>query len=96
MMKTKYDLMNKEEKKIIKEKFKNEKKALYKKFRTMNILIILAFIFSIVNFGYDFFIKKNTLSYVLDIVTVLFCIFAFIKVYKTRKDILNDIALKKQ
>lgn len=94
-MKTKYERMNKDEKKIIKDKFKKEKYELYKKFNRMYVLIIVGIVYSIGTFVYDFFYKKNTFNYILDIIILVFCILAFIKVFNTKKNILNDISLKK-
>ena len=94
-MKTKYERMSKEEKRKINEIFKKDKNNLYKKFRTMYMLIIIGVIYSVIVFIYDLLIKKSTFNYILDIIIFIFCLLVLIKINNTKKDILNNIALKK-
>ena len=78
MMKTKYERMSKEEKKEIKLKFKKEKIELYKRFRTMHLLISLGFIYSAIALIFDCFIVKKGSNAIIDIALLMFCLFAHI------------------
>ena len=94
-MKTKYDMMSKEEKKKLIEKYKKKNNSLYVKSRNMIILCYIGIVYSCGVFIYDFFIRKSIFSYTFDIVLLLFSLFCLIKVIKIRKDLLNDFIIKK-
>lgn len=93
-MKTKYERMNKNEKKKVLDSFKVEKKELYKKFRNMNILCYAGIFYSFIVFFYDLFIKKSTINYILDIIIFVFSILVLLKVISIKKEVLNNYVLK--
>lgn len=94
-MKNKYERMSKEEKRELYNEYKNEKKVFVSKMEKMIILCYLGVGYGILMFIYDFFYKKNTLSYVLDIVVFVFCLLALFKVISIKKELLNKFALNK-
>ena len=93
-MKTKYERMNKNEKRDVYNKFKVEKKDLYKKLKRMFILCSVGIGYSLLIFIYDFLFKNSKLNYILDIAIFVFCVFYLIKVINTKKELLNDFVLK--
>jgi len=93
-LKTKYERMTKSEKKDVYLEYKKEKPELFKKMKRMIVLIWIGIIYSLVMFIYDL-LFKSVLAYVLDIILLLFCIFALIKMLSTKKDLLNKFVLEK-
>lgn len=93
-MKTKYERMSKEEKKELYKEYKKEKDVFAKKMEKMFILCYVGVIYGIVMFIYDFFFKKSTIAFILDTVVVVFCLIAVLKLYSTKKELLNNYALK--
>ena len=61
----------------------------------MFILCYLGIFYSVVVFIYDFFFKKSKVAFILDIVVLVFCVIAVLKIYSTKKELLNNYALKK-
>lgn len=94
-MKTKYERMTKEEKKTLYSEYKKEKYVFAKKMEKMFILCYLGIGYGVLMFIYDFFFKKSTLGYILDIIVFMFCLIAMLKIYSIKKDLLNKYALKK-
>lgn len=94
-MKTKYERMNKDEKKKLYKEYKKEKSVFASKMEKMFILCYVGIFYSIIVFIYDFFFKENTFSYVLDIILFIFCLLALFKMYLTKKELLNNYAIKK-
>ena len=92
-MKTKYERMNKEEKKKVYISFKKEKKDLTKKMNRMFTLCYIGISYGFITFFYDLFIMKSKINYILDIIVFLFCLFAILKLNKTKKDLLNKYVL---
>ena len=93
-MKTKYERMNKDEKKKVHEAFKNDKKDLAKKMNRMYILVYLGIIYGVFSFIYDLFISKSKLNYWLDIVVIVFCIIVYFILFNLKKRILNNYVIK--
>lgn len=94
-MKTKYERMSREEKKALYKDYKKEKEIFVKKMEKMFILCYLGIGYGILMFIYDFWFKKNTISYVLDIIVSLFCFLALLKIFNTKKQLLNKFAIEK-
>ena len=94
-MKTKYESKNKNEKHTIYNRFKEDKKELYKKLIRMLILCYIGIGYSLIIFIYDLFFKKGEFNYILDIIIFIFCLIYLIKVINVKKDLLNDYILKK-
>lgn len=94
-MKTKYERMSREEKKELYKEYKVEKKTFASKMEKMFLLCYLGVLYGCLTFVYDFFYKKSTVGYVLDIVVLVFSIIALLKVISIKKDLLNKYALKK-
>ena len=94
-MKTKYERMNKEEKKKLIEKYKKEKSVFYKKMRNMFIICYIGIIYSIIVFIYDYYFKKPKVNYYIDIIIFVFSFIALLKIYSIRKNLLSDYAVKK-
>lgn len=92
-MKTKYERMNKENKKKVYECFKKEKHDLYKKLNRMFILCYIGLIYGFGIFFYDLFIEKSKLNYILDIIVFIFCFIVILKLYNVKKDLLNKFVL---
>lgn len=94
-MKNKYERMSKEEKKSLYNEYKKEKQVIVNKMEKMFVLCYLGISYGFLMFIYDFFFKKSTLGYVLDIVVFIFCVLAYLKVKSIKKDLLNKYAIKK-
>lgn len=92
-MKTKYERMNKEEKKKVYLSFKEDKKNLVKKMNRMFILCYIGISYGFITFFYDLLILKSKINYILDIIVFLFCLFVLLKIIKTKKDLLNKYVL---
>ena len=95
-MKTKYERMSNEEKKNLYKEYKKEKEAFVKKMEKMFLLCYLGIGYGLLMFLYDYFIKKNTLSFILDIVVSIFCLLALLKIISTKKSLLNKYAIEKE
>ena len=94
-MKTKYERMNKKEKKELYNEYKKEKQSFAKKMENMFLLCYIGMIYAVIVFIYDFFFKKSTVGYILDIIVFVFCLLALFKIYLTKKELLNNYVLKK-
>lgn len=94
-MKNKYERMSKEEKKEVYKEYKLNKKEFSSKMEKMFILCYVGIGYAILMFIYDFFYKKSTVSYILDIVVFVFSIIALLKVVSIKKDLLNKFVLNK-
>lgn len=94
-MKTFYERMSREEKKNLYKEYKKEKGSFSKKMEKMFLLCYIGVIYSVVVFVYDFFFKKSTIGYLLDIIVFIFCLLALFKLISTKKELLNNFALKK-
>ena len=94
-MKTKYDMLNKEERKELVNKFKKKNYNLYIKTRNMFVLCYIGIIYSCIVFIYDYYYKKGLSNFIADATILLFCIFCLLKVNKIKKNILNDFIIKK-
>lgn len=93
-MKTFYERMSREEKKNLYKEYKKEKGSFSKKMENMFLLCYIGVIYSVVVFVYDFFFKKSTVGYVLDIIVFIFCLVALLKIHLIKKELLNNYALK--
>ena len=93
-MKTKYERMNKEEKKKVYISYKEEKKELVNKMNKIFIICYIGIIYGFLTFFYDLFIMKSKLNYILDIIVFIFCLLALIKLNKTKKELLNKYILE--
>lgn len=94
-MKMFYERMSKEEKRELYKEYKNEKVSFSKKMEKMFLLCYLGIGYALIVFIYDFFYKKSTIGYILDIVVFLFCLLALFKLISIKKELLNNFALKK-
>lgn len=94
-MKTKYERMTKQEKKELYKEYKKEKSIFASKMEKMFILCNLGIGYGMLMFIYDFFYKKSTVSYILDIIVFIFCLLALIKVISIKKELLNKYAIEK-
>lgn len=94
-MKTFYERMSKNEKRELYKEYKIEKATFSKKMEKMFLLCYLGMGYALMVFIYDFFYKKSTVSYILDIIVFVFCLLALFKLISTKKDLLNNFALKK-
>ena len=94
-MKNKYERMSKEEKKQVYNKYKLNKKEFANKMEKMFILCYVGIGYAILMFIYDYFYKKSTVGYILDIVVFAFSIVALLKVVSIKKDLLNKFVLNK-
>lgn len=94
-MKTKYERMTKLEKKELYQEYKKEKNTFAQKMEKMFILCYLGIGYGLITFIYDFFYKKSTVSYILDIIVFIFCLLALLKIISIKKQLLNKYALEK-
>ena len=92
-MKTMYERMSKKEKKDL--EYKSLKGELVKKMERMFTLCWFGIGYSIIAFFYDLYINQSKFLYWIDILIFVFCIIVIIKVYSTKKDLLNNYALEK-
>ena len=95
MVKTFYERMSRESKKQLYKEYKKEKSSFSKKMEKMFLLCYLGLGYALLVFIYDFFYKRSTVSYILDIVVFVFCLLALFKLISTKKELLNNFALKK-
>lgn len=94
-MKTFYEKMSKDQKRELYKEYKSEKISFSKKMEKMFLLCYLGIGYSLIVFIYDFFYKKSTVSYILDIIVFVFCLLALLKLISIKKELLNNFALKK-
>lgn len=94
-MKTFYERMSKEERQELYKEYKKEKESFSKKMENMFLLCYLGIGYALMVFIYDFFYKRSTVGYILDIVVFVFCLLALFKLINTKKELLNNFALKK-
>ena len=94
-MKTKYERMNRREKRELINNYKKNNTIIYKKIRNMFILCYIGFIYSIISFLYDYIIKYSKLNYIIDIIIFIGCILVLYRTNILKKDLLNNYALKK-
>lgn len=94
-MKTKYERMSKLEKKELYNEYKKEKKVFANKMEKMFNLCYVGIGYGFCMFIFDFFYKKHTLSYVLDIIILAFCLLTLLKIINIKKDLLNKYAIEK-
>lgn len=94
-MKTRYERMNRVEKKELYNEYKIEKQEFTRKMEKMFILCYLGVSYGIIMFIYDFFYKKSMVGYILDLIVFVFCLLALYKVINIKKDLLNKFALEK-
>lgn len=87
-MKSKYDMLSKEEKKEIYRKYKTDKSVFVKKMNGMFMLCIIGIIYSIGCFIYDLFNKSNV-SLIFDIIIFVFCLGVYIRILFLKKELLN-------
>lgn len=92
-MKTKYERMNKVEKRKVYLSYKEEKKELVKKMNRMFILCYIGTFYGFISFFYDLFLMKSKVNYILDIIIFLFCLICILKLNKTKKELLNKYVL---
>ena len=93
-MKTKYERMNKEEKRKVYQEFKQEKKDLVKKMNRMFILVYIGIIYGLGTFFYDFLVAKSKLNYWLDIIVFVFCLIVLLILFRLKKSLLNKYVIK--
>ncbi len=93
-MKTKYERMSRLEKKDLYKKYKKDKKEFVIKMERMFLLCYVGIGYSLIIFIYDFFFKKSKINYILDIIIFVFCLVAYLKIYNTKKELLNNYAIK--
>ena len=94
-MKTLYERMSREERLELYKEYKNEKASFSKKMEKMFMLCYLGIGYALIVFIYDFFYKKSTVGYILDIIVFVFCLIALFKLCSIKKELLNNFALKK-
>lgn len=94
-MKTFYERMSREERRELYKEYKNEKASFSKKMEKMFLLCYLGIGYALVVFIYDFFYKRSTVGYILDIIVFVFCLLALFKLINTKKELLNNFALRK-
>lgn len=94
-MKTKYERMSREEKRKLYKEYKKEKSSFSKKMENMFLLCYIGMAYAVIVFIYDFFYKSSKVGYILDIVVFVFCLLALFKLISTKKELLNNFALKK-
>jgi len=92
-VKTKYERMNKVEKRKVYLSYKEEKKELVKKMNRMFILCYIGTFYGFISFFYDLFLMKSKVNYILDIIIFLFCLICILKLNKTKKELLNKYVL---
>ena len=92
-MKTKYERMNKVEKKKVYLSYKEEKKELVKKMNRMFIICYIGTFYGFLSFFYDLLVMKSKLNYILDIVIFIFCLISILKLNNTKKELLNKYVL---
>lgn len=93
-MKTKYERMNKKEKKELYKKYRLEKGEFAKKMENMFLLCGIGIGFSVLMFIYDYFFRKSKINYILDIIIFIFCLIVYFRIYYVKKELLNNYALK--
>lgn len=93
-MKTKYERMNKEDKKELYKKYRLAKSEFAKKMENMFLLCGVGIGFSVLMFVYDYFFRKTEINYILDIIIFIFCLIAYFRIYCVKKELLNNYALK--
>ena len=93
-MKSKYERMNKEEKRNVYKCFKEEKHELYIKMKRMFIVCYFGIFYGFLTFFYDCFFSKSKLNYCLDIIVFVFCIVSIIVLYKFKKNLLNKFVIE--
>lgn len=94
-MKTLYERMSREERLELYKEYKKEKASFSKKMEKMFMLCYLGIGYALIVFIYDFFYKKSTVGYILDIIVFVFCLIALFKLFSIKKELLNNFALKK-
>ena len=94
-MKTMYERMSRKEKIELYKEYKAIKGELVKKMERMFTLCWFGIGYSIIAFFYDLYINQNKFLYWIDIIIFIFCIAVIVKVYRTKKDLLNNYALEK-
>ena len=96
-MKTKYQRMSRQERKILKEEYRKTEigKTVLKKFKLSLIMFILTYLFSIYLI-IDTYINKRNSSYYLYAGAIIMCVIVCLTSYrKNYQRILNEFALKK-
>ncbi len=88
-MKTRYQRLDKMEKKEIYNQFKIKKKNIYIKMNRMFIICIIGMIYSIIALVFDIYNSSNIFNISLDIIVFIFCLVAYLKTNKTKIDLLN-------
>lgn len=92
-MKIYYDRLSKEDKKELLNKYKVDKKEMYKKMNNMFILCYVCIIVGIVVLIYDCFFNKNITNFVIDIIITIFGIVSLLKMNSYKRELLNKFAL---
>lgn len=96
-MKNKYQRLNKEEKKKVKEEYKASKRGfIYPKFIRMFILCTLGMIYGIGFFIYDFISNGSVWSFTLDSIIILVSFFVYLKVDSLYIKELNNFVINKK
>ena len=93
-MKVYYDKLSKEEKKIVKEKYKSsDDSRVYKKAAKIIIFCILGVLVSIIAGVFDYIYKTGTLNYVIDGFLLIFSVIVLIRMLIIRRKLINKFAL---
>ncbi len=82
-MKYKYDILSKEEKRALKNEYKNsteENKKMYKKINRIKILCTIGIIYAIVMMVLDFSLRLSLVNKILDCLLLLFCLIFMVKI----------------
>lgn len=82
-MKYKYDILNKEEKRALKNEYKNsteENKKMYKKINRIKILCIIGIIYAVIMMIVDFSLHLSLINKILDCLLLLFCLIFMVKI----------------
>lgn len=93
-MKSKYERMNKCEKKEVYKQYKLENSELCKKMERALLLGKILFVVIILMFIYDFLVSKSSFNYYIDIFLFIFNILFLIRVCSTKKKLLSDYVIK--
>ncbi len=98
-MKSKYQLLSKEEKKQAKKDYmeaSETNKAIYKKLNRLTIISIIGIIYSLISFVIDFFLTKIIWDFVIDAVLLIFCLIFIIKSQSILSEQINKFLISKK